>query len=355
MIHEAKRMCPPLQCVLARHDIYVRYHHKIVEEVARHTPINKIWSIDELSSRLPPNKRNRDSAIALATRIREGIWKNVGEAIHCSIGFAPNSFLAKVATDMMKPKGLVILDPADLPGPLFDLDLMDLPGINVNMLKRLHRSGIRSVEDLWNISPKHARKIWGSVAGERFWYNLRGYDIPDLETSRSMIGHSRMLDPEHRHPKHARIIARRLTIKAATRLRRENMFATRFALSVRVADGPRWAVETRIDPAQDNFTFLNAMEELWAAMLADTRPDRLKKISVTLYGLKREQDLNHDLFAKPTRQTIRNEKLSAVMDAINSKYGAETLRLGISPKTRAGHLGTKIAFSRVPDLAEFHE
>lgn len=355
MIHEARRLCPPLICVLARHDAYVRYHHKVVEEVARHTPINKICSIDELSSRLPPNKRNRDSAAALAARIREGIWKNVGGKINCSIGIAPNSFLAKVATDMMKPNGLVILEPGDLPGPLFDLDLIDLPGINSRMLQRLYNSAVKTVEDLWNISPKHARRIWGSVGGERFWYNLHGYDLPDLETSRSTIGHSRILDPDLRCPDSARLVARRLTLKAASRLRREDLFATRFYFTTRIIDGPRWGMEAHILPAQDNFTFLEALDDLWARMLDECRPARLKKIAVGFLGLKESGDITPDLFDTPTRQSRRNDALSAVIDNINEKYGAEALRLGVSPRTQAGYVGTKIAFSRVPDLAEFNE
>ncbi|MBI2234134.1 MAG: impB/mucB/samB family protein [Micavibrio aeruginosavorus] len=355
MIHEAKRLCPPLICVLARHDAYVRYHHKVVAEVARHTPINKIWSIDELSSRLPPNKRNRDSAAALAARIREGIWKNVGAKINCSIGVAPNSFLAKVATDMMKPNGLVILEPGDLPGRLFDLDLIDLPGINTGILKRLRRNGISTVEQLWRTSPKHARRIWGSVGGERFWYNLHGYDLPDPVTSRSTIGHSRILDPELRRPESARLVARRLTLKAASRLRRENLFATRFYFTTRVIDGPRWGMEAHVQPAQDNFTFLEALDDLWARMLDECRPARLKKIAVGFLGLKESGDITPDLFDTPTRQSRRNDALSAVIDAVNEKYGAEALRLGVSPRTQAGYVGTKIAFSRVPDLAEFNE
>src|SRR5688500_18535116 len=70
-IHEAKRLCPALQCVLARHDAYVRYHHLILEEVVRHTPINKVWSIDELSSRLPPGKRNQEAAMKVAMDIKD--------------------------------------------------------------------------------------------------------------------------------------------------------------------------------------------------------------------------------------------------------------------------------------------
>ncbi|HOO50458.1 MAG TPA: impB/mucB/samB family protein, partial [Alphaproteobacteria bacterium] len=55
-IYDAKKLCPDLVCVLAKHDHYVTYHHKILDEIIRHTPIDKVCSIDELSSRLPPNK-----------------------------------------------------------------------------------------------------------------------------------------------------------------------------------------------------------------------------------------------------------------------------------------------------------
>ena len=114
-ILEAKRLCPDLCCVLARHDLYVRYHHRILAEVIKHIPINKVCSIDELSSRLPPRQQNRIEAEAVARRIKEGLRKHLGEAITCSIGIAPNSFLAKVATDMQKPDGLVVLESTTLP------------------------------------------------------------------------------------------------------------------------------------------------------------------------------------------------------------------------------------------------
>lgn len=115
MIRDAKRMCPNLTCVLARHDKYVEYHHKIVDEIALHAPINKIWSIDELSSRLPPSRRSVEAATDLALRIKAGIRRNVGPAITCSIGVAPNTLLAKIAGDMKKPDGLTILRQEDLP------------------------------------------------------------------------------------------------------------------------------------------------------------------------------------------------------------------------------------------------
>ncbi len=170
-----------------------------------------------------------------------------------------------------------------------------------------------------------------------------------------MIGHSRILDTELRTPEKARLVARRLTLKAVTRLRRREFFATRFQLSVRVVDGPHWGGEMHIPPAQDNFTFLRQMDEMWNIMRDETRPLRIKKVSVSLYGLRKQEEISLDFFNVETRESRRNETLSRAMDKINEKYGAETLKLGVSPKTSAGHVGTKIAFSRVPEMAEFSE
>ena len=247
------------------------------------------------------------------------------------------------------------------------MKLTDLCGINVGMEERLRRGGITSVEQFWHLSPKHARRIWGSVDGERFWYRLRGYEVPDQETKTSMIGHSRVLDPELRTPDAAYKVVRRLTIKAATRLRRKEFYATSFRLSVRFHSGQRWANEAKLSPAQDNFTFLKVLEELWdqmAAQLLNARRyhmagDKPVKVSIAMSNLCRREDITPDLFNQDStayqKLQKRNEALSGVMDELNKKYGAETLQIGVSPKTRAGYVGTKIAFSRVPDMAEFSE
>lgn len=359
-IHDAKRMCPDLQLVLARHDKYVQYHEKILDEVLLHTPINKVWSIDELSSKLPPNKCNREAATALAQRIREGIWKNIGVAINCSIGFAPNGYLAKVATNMMKPNGLVFLEKDQLPGPLFDLSLRDFPGIGANMEVNLRERGITTTEQFWNLSPKQARKIWGSVEGEKFWYNLHGYEIPSAaETNRTTIGHSRILEPELRAPAIAKLVARRLTVKAAARLRRYNLYSSCFEVSFRTVDQQGWGASMKITHSQDNFAFLKALDELWSALMATYKPGLLKKVSINMLGLSEQGKITGDLFdfASPARQTEqkKNAKLSGALDHLNKRFGQETVTIGVSPQTQAGFVGTKIAFSRIPDVEEFYE
>lgn len=365
-IYEARKMCPGLRCVLARHDVYVSYHHRILEEVIKHTPINKVCSIDELSSRLPPGKRSVEASMLVAQRIKTGLRERIGAYVRCSIGIAPNSFLAKVATDMEKPDGLVVLTQESLPGRLLELRLSDLPGIGVNMERRLIRAGVTSVEALWHISPKQARRIWGSVQGERFWYWLHGYDFESPETGNVMIGHSRMLDPDLRPAPKAREMARRLLVKATYRLRRKGFYARKVSLSVRSIDGGRWGGELKVLPAREPFTFLAALEELWEQMLCAWECEsflaqnrlRLKKVSVVLHGLCREGEISGDLFEEHVQtdwldKVARHESLTAAMEKLQEKYKKEMVSLGVPPKTLAGHVGTKIAFSRVPDQQEF--
>jgi len=361
-IYDAKRMCPDLICVPARHDVYVAYHHRIFDEVERHIPIAKRCSIDEAACRLMDNERDQDRAIEIAKAIKQGLYDRVGPAIRCSIGIAQNMFLAKTATDMQKPDGLVVLSPNDYKDRLFALQLGDLCGIGANIERRLNRAGIMTVCDLWHASPKHVRKIWGSVVGETFWYRLHGHDIEDQPTQKRVVGHSRVLDPGLRQCDKAYPIAVQLTVKACARLRRYNLFARKFVLSVRTAGrgaarGMVWSRETSFSASQDDHIALKALERFWLQMQVATRRAALLQVAVTLHDLYEPQDTTLDLFDSPERSKRKwqDVRLSQAMDALNARFGAQTVTHGFYPKTAGGYVGTKIAFARVPEREEFHE
>lgn len=367
-IYDAKRLCPHLKLVLARHDVYTHYHLKVLAAAGKHVPVTKKWSIDEFHCDLMGREKQPDNARRLAMNIKRQIWEDVGPSINCSIGIAPNSFLAKVATDLQKPDGLVLLRPEDLPGRLFELGLRDLPGINIRMEERLHRAGIKTVEDLWRTNPKQARSIWGSVGGEKFWYWLHGYDIPHQETNTCMVGHSRVLDPELRVPEKARQMTRRLLFKATMRLRRKGFHAGTISLGVRMLDGRKFEGAARFPAAQDIFTFMQHLDDLWTQMTMEffgrmpaDMPNRMimKKVSVILHSLEENGTITDDLFhteiAETKKVMTKRESLSNAIATLNGKYHNEAVSLGIVPKTLAGHVGTKIAFSRIPDIEEFTE
>ncbi len=358
-IYQAKKMCPGLICVLARHEHYVEFHQRIQEEVERHIPITAVCSIDEVACRLMDNETEEEEAIALAHKIKAGLAKNIGEHIRCSIGIAPNKYLAKVATDMQKPDGLVILRPEELPGRLMSLHLRDLPGIGHNTAIKLQLAGIADMPTLLALPAKKMRSVWGNIWGERLWYMLRGIELTEEETQRSSIGHSHVLAPELRVPLQAQQIARRLVIKAASRLRRLEYTADSLILSLRTEKGERLAAEARCFHVQDSFTFLDMFAELWDKLLKGKENLRVKKVSITLCRLKAVGSPQGELFspvtAEASKARSKYERASHAMDALNHRYGRDTVLIGMTPSQGRSFSGTKVAFTRIPDLEEFLE
>ena len=165
-VYEAKRMCPGSICVVGRHEKYVEYHHRILREVENHIPVTAVCSIDEVACRLMDNEISEERSTAIARSVKHGLAKHVGEYVKCSIGIAPNRYLAKVATDLQKPDGLTIIRAEDIPHKLHMLKLRDLPGIGWNMERRIRMAGIGDMQTLMQLPPDRMRTIWGSVWGE---------------------------------------------------------------------------------------------------------------------------------------------------------------------------------------------
>ena len=357
MIYEAKRLCPKLICVKANHENYVDYHHKILTEIEKYIPIEIVASIDEVACRLMGKQCQENEVRQLAKNIKEGLQKKIGKYIRCSIGIAPNRFLAKTASNLEKPDGLQVLYTQDVPERIKHFKLSDLTGIGRAMEYRLQRSGILSIEELYKISPKHMRKLWGSVQGERFWYMLRGVEIPIDTTQRRTIGHSHVLEPKFRQVDLAQQVMSRLLLKAASRLRRLQYYANNLSISFRTENGLKMQGTKKFYRACDNITLLNEGTKIWNDLIKKNQIRSVKKISVTLFNLKKKTELQPDLFTTIHQQhlTERFESLSEAMDTINSRFGRDSIALGNIPNQIQSFSGTRIAFTRIPEKKEFNE
>ena len=362
-IWEAKKLCRTLVCVLARHELYVDYHHRAIDEINRHIPVNDVCSIDEMAVRLLSNEAQPEVARQIALSIKAGLRESLGPWVRCSIGIAPNRYLAQVATDLEKPDGLTVLMPDEIERRLIaELKPRDLPGIGRNMEKRLWLKGVFTMADIMALDRRRMRSVWGSIWGERMWYLLRGHDLPELETQRRSIGHSHVLGPALRPPTQAINVARRLTMKAAARLRRMGYTARLFGFSARLEDGRRVRGELRCTPSQDSPTFLAMMLHIWDAVVPREPGILVKKISVVLLGLEPENGAQLSLF--PNEQAgaeiaipppPRSLRLSRALDRLNHRFGRDTVLIGMLPSAGRGFSGTKIAFTRIPDREEFLE
>jgi DNA polymerase IV len=134
--------------------------------------------------------------------------------------------------------------------------------------------------------------------------------------------------------------------------------ASVLSLSVRRETGGGIGADLRCRAAQDNFTFLDMLETLWNALMHENGQARLKKVSVTLSGLQPDEAVQQDLFdagGKTQSQQKKHDSISEAMDKVNKKYGRDTVALGIMPQQGRSFSGTKVAFTRIPDMDEFME
>lgn len=351
-VGEAKRRCPGLVFVGGEHGRYSEFHRRIIAEVWRHIPVTAVCSIDEVACRLLDNENQPDFAMALAQRVKDGIRANVGECLTSSVGIAPSRLLAKIAADMQKPDGLTLLQAGDLPGALSRLALSDIPGIGPRMQQRLALRGIGTMDDLIRLGPSGAATAWGSVVGARLWHALNGLDLPEPPRRSRSVGHSHVLAPQMRDMETARLTARRLLLKAASRLRAAECVTSLLTLHARFESRRRWNQTARLAATDDSFPLLEALARLWQGLARDIGHDRIHTIGVSLDDMKPAAGMQGSLFDPPERPT---RAIAAAMDRLNGRFGRHAVTLGPVATGRARLIGTKIAFGRIPAEADYDD
>lgn len=352
-VREAKQMCPGILMVESRPEEYVRLHHLLVTAIENCTHIEQVMSIDEAWCELTGKQQERAGAEKLAQAMKAAIarvaWaespaghrESAADTLTCSIGIATNPWLAKVASDMMKPNGLVVIEASDLPKKLYSLELRDFCGIGPNMERRLRECGIRTVERLCHATEKELRHAWQSVEGARVWRMLRGEYVPREASKKRVIGHSHVLPPDLRNDAGGRAVCHRLVQKAAMRLRKAGYCAGALQLSLRSREG-KWHDEISFTETQDTLEFLHALDVLWERRaMRGTAP---KKVGVTFFKLR------PDTVRTPMFQSLRTDhtSLCAAIDKVNLGMGRNKVYFG-GAHGALEYTPMRIAFTRIPD------
>ena len=346
-VGEAKKLIPDIQLVVARHEIYINFHHQAVKAVDEIAPVRQVLSIDEMVCDLPAGYKTVERAMELANDIKRNLAAKVGAYLTVSIGLAPNTFLAKLASDMQKPDGLVVLQSYDVPAKIEHLPLRALNGIGKNMEARLNHYGIHTIAQLYAQTSDQLRTVWGGVGGDRFYQKLRGVEIHVEENDMGSIGHSHVLPPVLRNKDDAYAVLDRLTQKAAMRLRKVDYFTSRLALKVKFLNAPSWEIETRLMQTQDTLSLLHAVEAMWKKF-----PQRRYgksatplQVAITLLELAPAGHHTASLF------DTGNEKkqLNSAIDAVTLKYGKRAAYFGGAHRA-IDHGKMAIAFNHIPDV-----
>ena len=343
-VGEAKKAIPDIQLVVARHELYIDFHHKAVAAVDEIAPVRKVLSIDEMVCDLPAGYKTVKRARELAGDIKKNLAEKVGEYLKVSIGLAPNAFLAKLASNMQKPDGLVVLEEHDVPEKILHLPLRALNGIGHNMEVRLNEHRIMTMADLYRQTSAQLRTVWGGVGGERFYAKLRGQEVEEIQNEMGSIGHSHVLAPELRNTADASAVLHRLTQKAAMRLRKAQHYAARMQVKVKFINAPSWQRETRLLDTQDTLDLLHALESMWAGYKPKRNATPLQ-VGLTLLDLTPEAMQSQRLFVADDER----KKLNATLDKLNTKYGKHAAYFGGAHRA-IDHGKIAIAFNHIPDV-----
>jgi DNA polymerase-4 len=341
-VGDARKMCPGIEFVVARHELYIDFHHRAVAVVDSFVPVRAVLSIDEMDCELTGRWREPERAMKIARDVKAGLSSQIGECLRTSIGIGPNTFIAKTASDLVKPDGLVMIQKSELPERLFDLPVRALSGVGKQMEKRLARFKIHTVRDLAARSADELRSVWGGIGGDIMYSRIRGEEQHERGGDTHSISHSSVIGPDHRNPEHAFAVLNRLTQKAAMRLRKAEYYAARLSIGIKYLDGTHWATEMRLVDTQDTVAFLHALDKLWAKRPKDRRT--ILKVEMAFSDLVAADQHTGSLFASEEK----SKNLYSALDKLNARFGKQAVYFASAHKAR-DRGGLHIAFNHIPD------
>lgn len=367
-VREARRLCPQIILVEANHAKYVQVHQQAVALVDQWVPVRQVLSIDEMECELTGRWRESARALQLGQQVQAALRRELGVCMRTSVGIAPNTLLAKLASDMHKPDGLTLIEPHEMVQRLAHLPVTALHGVGPRMAQRLARCGISRMGQLYAAPRDVLVTAWGGVAGADMYDKLRGQWYEPRATATRSLGHSHVLPPDMRHPQGAYAVLCRLVQKAAMRLRKQGYYASSMSVQVRCEysaergeDGERWA---QVGQTQDSAFLLRALHTLWNSGL-HLLPRPLS-VGVQMHGLVPAALHTPDLFETATQQRgdvsngapgagpsprpeRQRSRLLAAVDTLNLKHGKNAVMFASAYAGR-DHAPMRIAFNRIPDL-----
>lgn len=306
------------------------------------------YSIDEAFLDLTGWYRDAAEAAWALTRVRRRIADEVGEWLRCSIGIAPTRFLAKTASDMEKPNGLVVIDHDNLDATLSRLDLEDVCGIGPRIRRRLNRLGIRTLLDVKAYPVGNLMQAFGKY-GLFLWCKLHAMEferVTDADEARpKSVGHSYCVPNRVNREGKVPAVLMRLTERAGRRLRSLGMLAGSVSVAVgfrgaRRLDDPHVPIgftnpyedgasdAVRLpEPAADSFTLVGTATDLLRGMW---RGEAVNFLAVTLGELSEPtgQARLDDATDSWRRGDDRRRRCSDAVDLIRDRYGDASIVFG---------------------------
>jgi DNA polymerase-4 len=329
-MREALRRCPHAICVRPRFDRYKEVSRIVFEIFHEFTPLVQGLSLDEAFLDVTESQAALGSAETIAVAIKKQIVARTG--VTASVGVAPNKLVAKIASDLRKPDGLVVVRDDEVTALLDPLPITRLFGIGKKTAPHLEHIGIRTLRDLRLASDSVLQPVFGRyVAGVKA--RAAGIDdrpvIADYDEKQISSEETFDTDISDRAQLHAQLA--QLADRTAARLRSQGWLAERVVVKIRRKDFKTYTRQSAIRPAtQQTRPLLEAATKLLDEWLREQPRAAIRLLGVGATDLTNEQQF--ELFTAP--EAGRNQHLDAALDDIRAKFGNDAVARGSSLRNR---------------------
>jgi len=333
----AKQLCPDGVFVEPRMSHYADVSAQIHEVFGRFTDAIEPLSLDEAFLDVTGSRALFGDGPEIARRVRAQVFERT--QLRVSIGVASCKYVAKVASDLDKPDGLVVVAPGEERAFLAGLPLSRLWGVGPSTCASLERAGLRSIRDVQSRSRAQLIDAFGDRLGAHLYVLANGLDERPVVRDRvaKSIGHEMTFSEDLVERGEVRAVLLQLAEMVGRRLRRAAQRATVIRLKLRHPPFETLQRQRKVSATDDDLELLRVAEDLLQGAWDGSRPVRL--LGVTGADLQdagaavRAEPVQGDLFteadARPAAASSEQRgKLLRAMDAIRDRHGEDAVRHG---------------------------
>lgn len=350
---ECLLLCPTFQMVASRPVKYRQIHVQIMNILKSYFSAKDIIpkSIDEAAINLTPYLYVYKELMQLAKNIKLDIATKIGKCITCSIGIAGNSFLAKLATEIQKPNGLVFINADNIDAHLANMKLTDIPGIARANERRLRQAGIYTPLQMRYASEILLRKVFGGVTGNYWYYRLHFKEVDLYTSDYKHMSAMRSLSKKNRTGENTLLsLLISLCTRLEQRLVKQGVFCKMLSFHASYYSKPSWKAVIKLnEPLQDAMEMLHHIQ----ARIKDYEKQCAAKIMISdmssmgvLVGdLINKKEYQYSLFDN----RMQKDLLRTTIYTLKDKYGKNMVRKA-SETIEAGQMKDAIGFGSVKDM-----
>jgi DNA polymerase-4 len=321
----AKRLCPHAIVIKPRISYYAEVSRQIRDIFEQYTPLVEPLSLDEAFL----DASGSEAIFGPSAEIGQTIKRRIRAELNlvASVGVAPNKFLAKIASDLRKPDGFVVVEPDQVQTFLDPLPVGRLWGVGKVRGQIFDRWSIRTIGQLRQLPLETLNHLFGS-AGEHYWHLAHGIDhrrvVPDREAK--SISNETTFAEDIDDVELLRAWLVELVEQVGRRLRRHEIKGRTVELKVRFSDFKTISRSLTL-PEPTNIT--QELLEAGVELLTQRLPARHLPVRLLGFGVTKLDDsgrTQQQLFDQPDRE--RNQELDRVADQITAKFGKLAMRRG---------------------------